>query len=223
MMKPPSGPVRYSVSTLDKGGEFPRLASTLESGSSSPPSSSSGSRASAVHVGSPTSLRNPTSKTNDGDDQGLWMETATPGKFSVFHNKISPIIEFLTSKPEHASNAFVKKWAVLKRTPNIPMTADITWRNAKILIGIQDMFQYRDFLTQCPEFASFVKLHRSATTRWGFDYGITSIPDESAPGAAVDAPTPKEKVVSKDDSSYVFDLEVDPPQVNLPENAEYQV
>ena len=223
MPKPPPGPVRNSVSTLDKGGESSRPAVSLKSGSSSSPSSSYSSRASTTRVGSPIPLRTQTSKTNDGDDQGLWMETATPGKFSIFQGKIFPIIEFLTSKPEHVSHAFVKKWTALKRTPNIPMTANISWRNTKILLGIQDMFQYRDFLTQCPEFTSFVTLRRSATTRWGFDYGIISNPAAYAQTNELDAPESDEAVVPRDESSYVFDLDVEHPQVEPPQTEEFQV
>jgi hypothetical protein len=64
------------------------------------------------------------------------METATPGKFPQFQNNFFPVVEYLISKPEHANHSFTKKWMALKRTPNNPMTSNISWRNIKILLGM---------------------------------------------------------------------------------------
>jgi hypothetical protein len=149
----------------------PHLTPTVNTGTSSSNSSSSSPRATAPRTRSPTVFS--TATTNDEDNQAPWMETATPGKFCDFQTKIYPVVEFLTSKPIHASHAFTKRWHALKRTPNIPMTADITWRNIKILLGIADMFEYRDFLLQCPEFSTIVTIKPSKTTRSGFEFGIS--------------------------------------------------
>ena len=136
------------------------------------------------------------------------METATPGKFQDFQEKIFPIVEYLTSKPEHVNHSFSKKWMVLKRTPNVPMTATITWRNLTILLGIRDMFQYREFLVQCPEFTKVVRFQNSKITRSGFDFGIDPtfhLPVFSPElPSSVDFPKPSES----DDKSYVFDVDV---------------
>jgi hypothetical protein len=134
------------------------------------------------------------------------METATPGKFTNFQKKIFPVVEHLTSKPEYANHAFTKKWTMLKRTPNTPMTLDISWRNIKILLGIKDMFQYRDMLVQCPDFTHFVKIQNRKTTRSGFDFGILHhvntdlahpVPTPSSPSGA-------------DDLSYGFEVDFPP-------------
>jgi len=137
------------------------------------------------------------------------METATPGKFCDFQTKIYPVVEFLTSKPIHASHAFTKRWHALKRTPNIPMTADITWRNIKILLGIADMFEYRDFLLQCPEFSTIVTIKPSKTTRSGFEFGISE--QSKRFNTMSPAKNQQQSVQSHigDDESYVF--EVRPP------------
>jgi hypothetical protein len=87
----------------------------------------------------------------------------------------------------------------LKRIPNNPMSATITWRNIKVLLGINTMHQYRDFIAQCPGIATAVVMRSSSTTKSGFDYGILApyqINDDSPP--ALPAP-------GIDDESYVFD------------------
>jgi hypothetical protein len=137
------------------------------------------------------------------------METATPGKFPQFHKKIYPIVEYLTSKPEYANHVFTKKWTALKRTPNTPMTANISWRNIKILLGIKEMSHYRDFLVQCPEFTSFVKIQNSKSTRSGFDYGIihdiTNMNSDSTPFSR-----PSTSSMNTDGESYVLSMDLPP-------------
>jgi hypothetical protein len=127
------------------------------------------------------------------------MATATPGKFSDFQTTIFPIIEYLTAKPEHANHAFTKKWTTLKRSPNTPMGMDISWRNVKMLLGINTMHQYKDFLATCPALNTAVKFHSSTTTRSGFDFSVLrsfkmdtsplSIQDHSSPVLGTDGDT----------------------------------
>jgi hypothetical protein len=206
MPKPPPGKLRNAPSSRFKGSGPPHTAITSNSGSPSSSSSVSTPSAGTTRVRSPTTLRSSTSITADGNVQEPWMETATPGKFPNFQKKIFLIVEHLTSKPEYANHAFTKKWTMLKRTPNTPMTADISWWNIKILLGIKDMFQYRDMLVQCPEFTRFMKLQNSKTSRSGFNFGILldvttdlahSLPTLSSPSGA-------------DDLSYVFEVAVPP-------------
>jgi hypothetical protein len=131
------------------------------------------------------------------------METATPGKFPEFQKKIFPVVEYLTSKREYAKHTFTKQWTALKRIPNNPMTADITWRNLKILLDIKDMSQYRDFLVQCPDFTKAVQLRNSKTTRSGFDFGVV-------PNLHLPTFTPLSSPIAKDEeeTSYVFDVDI---------------
>lgn len=209
------------------------------------PSSASSPSTRAGRVRSPFTLRSSSSTTNDGDAQEPWttndgnekqpwMETATPGKFDGFQAKIFPVIEYLTAKPEHANHAFTKRWLSLKRTPNTPMTVDITWRNLKILLGIKTMFEYRDFLTQCPGFSSAVKLKNSRTTKCGFDFGIYSSYKAmlSSPTSSQEQSTSKSSLEDEsyvispnaEDQSYVFDVDVSPESVaHNPEFKETQV
>ena len=141
MTKPPQGPSRNTVTpAVAKAGGSSRQATASHSGASL-----SNSLISSTRAGAPTTLRASHSKTNDDDEKEPWMETATPGKFNLFQKQIFPVIEFLTSKPEHMNHAFTKQWLRLKRTPHTPMTNHITWRNLKILLGIKSLFDYRDF------------------------------------------------------------------------------
>jgi len=211
MPKPFKGPKKNTAMKQATGGTSPRPPPSPTNGSSSSTSSNSSPRATAPRTRSPTVLH-ATTPTNDDDLHGIWMETATPGKFPDFQQKIFPVVEFLTSKPTHANHAFTKRWHALKRTPNIPMTADITWRNLKILLGITDLFEYRDFLIQCPEFVTIVTIKPSKTTRSGFDFGINANYDSKV--SLPMHPTQMTSALSNmgDDESYVLD--VNPPHAD---------
>jgi hypothetical protein len=137
------------------------------------------------------------------------METATPGKFSQFQNKIFPVVEYLSSKLEHATHSFTKKWTALKCTPNNPMISNISWRNIKILLCIKELSQYRDFLVQCPEFTTLVKIQNSKSTRSGFDFGIINdfLPTMSDSLSPSRTTTPSPSV---DNASYVLNMDAPP-------------
>jgi len=209
MPRPPKRPSRNTVTPMAKTGGPSRQATALHSEASLSNSSISSARAGASRVESPTSLRTTNSKTNNGDEKEPWMETATPGKFDQFQVQIFSVIEFLTSKPEHKNHAFTKRWLRLKRSPHTPMTNNITWRNLKILLGITTMFEYRDFLLDCPEFSTVVKIQTSRTTRSGFDFGIYS----NFKAAIIPPPVPQDTFSLQsvsDDESYVFDIDLPP-------------
>jgi hypothetical protein len=103
------------------------------------------------------------------------------------------------------------------------MKMDITWRNLKILLGIKTMFEYRDFLIQCPEFLSAVKLQNSRTTKSGFDFGISSSYKNMllSPTSSQETSTSKlslEKSTSKsslEDESYVIKIKTTSPEPSL--------
>ena len=199
MKKPPSLSTGKNTTSIGRVGRSTRAAATTNSRASLSPSSNSSSRAGASRPDSPVSLRIATSHTNDGNDDEPWMETATPGKFDVFQPKIFPILDSLTAKPEYATHAFTKRWMALKRIPNNPMSATIKWRNIKVLLGINTMHQYRDFIAQCPGIATAVVMRSSSTTKSGFDYGIL------APYQINDDSPPVFPAPGIDDESYVFD------------------
>ena len=209
MPKPPSATSRNTVMPNAKGGGSPRQTNVSPSGVSLSEFSISGARAGAASRGSPSTIqRGVHSPTNDSDEKEPWMERATPGKFELFQIKIFPVIDYLVAQPDHANHVFTKRWLQLKRTPNIPMTADITWRNLKILLGIKTLFEYRDFLTQCPGFSTAVKLQNSRTTRSGFEFGIYSRFKHLVPSTSS---TSVQSLVLEqsdlDNESYVFDVE----------------
>jgi len=103
-----------------------------------------------------------------------WMESVTPGQFSTFQLKVFPIVQAIANKPENAHHPFIIKWEKLCSTTlhKYPMNATISWRSLKGLLGLTDIFDYKDFLLQCPELDEYIKFTPSQTTKNGFDYGI---------------------------------------------------
>jgi len=79
------------------------------------------------------------------------------------------------------------------------------------------MFEYRDFLTQCPEFHSAVKLQNSKTTRSGFDFGIYSSYKVllSSPTSSQEKSSSTKSSVA--DESYVFDVDVNSSDTGIPD------
>ncbi len=97
MTKPPSGKSCNKIMPNPKGGGPPQVTTTSNSGTPLSHSSISSHSAGTAHVRSPIKLHSSSSTTNVGDAQEPWMETATPGKFQDFQQKIFPIVEFLIS------------------------------------------------------------------------------------------------------------------------------
>ena len=212
MLKPPHEKLQKTVTPMANGGGSPRQPTASNSGASLSNFSFSGQRAGATTRSSTTTPRSASMPTNG--EKEPWMETATPKKFDEFQLKIFPVIEYLTAKPEHANHALTKRWLTLKRTPNIPMAATITWRNLKILLGIKTMFEYCDFLTQCPEFSSAVKLQNSRTSKSGFDFGIYA-----QYKTLISSPmSSQERSMSKssfEDDFYVLDINIHSPAPSI--------
>jgi hypothetical protein len=116
MARPSHGTLQNTATTVNKGGGTPPQATPSNSGMSLSNSSFSGQHARATVRGT-TPINSVQRMITDGDGKQPWMETATPGKFDVFQAKIFPVIEYLTSKPEHVNHSFTKRWLILKRTP----------------------------------------------------------------------------------------------------------
>jgi hypothetical protein len=159
-------------------------------------------RTGAPRADSPTLVQTATLKSKDSRGDEPWMATATPGKFSDFQKMILPIIEYLTAKPEHANHVFIKKWATLKRSPNMPMVMDISWRHMKMLLGINNMHQYKDFIATCPDLNTAVKLHSSTSARSRFDFGVLrNFKMDISPPSIQDCSSP---VLGSDGEPYVL-------------------
>jgi len=110
---------------------------------------------------------------NDNDDlPEPWMETVTPGKFERFQKAIYGVIEMIVQQPEYQKHPFTTKWNDLKRRPRTPMTSIITWRIVKLILGIKDLFEYKEFLRQCPNLPNYIRIQPSLTTNRGFDFGV---------------------------------------------------
>ena len=88
MMKPPPGTSRNKGTQNIRGGKSIQATPVSTSGSPLPSSPLYASRAGIARIRSPIALRSSSSTTTEGDAQGIWMETATPGKFPQFQNKI---------------------------------------------------------------------------------------------------------------------------------------
>jgi len=132
---------------------------------------------------------------NSNDDFSIpepWMETVTPGKFDRFQAVIFLAVEHIISQPEYCQHPFTKKWESLKRRPKTPMTQEITWRNVKTILGIKDIFEYKDFLQRCPNLNNYIRIQTSLTTPRGFDFGVydySSLTTEKDGNPAAKAPT----------------------------------
>ena len=198
-------PASNNITPPGRTGQSTLAAPTLESGTSLSFSSNSSDGADAFRTDSTVSVKSTTLHTLVGSDDGPWMETATPGKFPHFQKTIFPIIESLTEKPESVNHSFTKRWKRLKRIPNNPMAVDITWRNVKVLLSINNMHQYRDFIAQCPAIDTAVILHSSATTKSSFDYGVLPAYKPSA-NVTLEIRDHEPHPSGPDDGSYVLDI-----------------
>lgn len=92
------------------------------------------------------------------------------------------------------------------------MAVDITWRGMKILLGINNMHQYRDFVAQCPDITMAVRLRSSSTTKSGFDYGVIEsykVLDTNLFPSTTDSNLSPSSGI--DDESYVFDVDLPHP------------
>jgi hypothetical protein len=85
-----------------------------------------------------------------------WMETATPGKFTDFQTPVFTVVEKIVSKPENAHHPFTTKWKKLCRVPKNPMSATISWRSLKGLLQLSDIFDYKNYIQQCPNIAEYI-------------------------------------------------------------------
>jgi hypothetical protein len=164
---------------VDRGPE----SSTVSTVSLSKNHKSFTRRASAVPPVTPT-YKTVVTKINDTDitmvgkskfTSELWMQTVTPGQaqFSNFQTKVFIIVQQIVRKPEHAKHPFTIKWQKLcSSLHKQPMTASIKWRSLKVLLGIGDIFDYKDFLLKCPDIGEYIKFTSSKTTKNGLDYGL---------------------------------------------------
>ena len=55
------------------------------------------------------------------------------------------------------------------------MTSQITWQNVKTILGIKDLFEYKEFLQHCPNLNNYVCIQPSSMTNCGFDFSIYSV------------------------------------------------
>mmetsp|Transcript_10383 Transcript_10383/g.14954 ORF Transcript_10383/g.14954 Transcript_10383/m.14954 type:complete len:1057 (-) Transcript_10383:6976-10146(-) len=101
-----------------------------------------------------------------------WMETVTPGKFTNFQTKVFTIVNEITNKPENSQHHFTIKWKRLCQITKNPMSATISWRSLKGLLGLRDIFDYKAYIQQCPNIAEYIKFAPSTATKTGFDFGV---------------------------------------------------
>ena len=128
---------------------------------------------SAQRVHTPTSsIRSRRDSNDEINIPEPWMETVTPGKFDRFQAAIFRAVGQIIIQPEYQNHPFTKKWNRLRKLPRTPMTSTITWRNVKVILSINDLFEYRDFLQQCPNLNNYIRITPSVTTTRGFDFGV---------------------------------------------------
>lgn len=139
-----------------------------------------------------------------------WMQTATPGQFKEFQMKIFEVIQVIVKKPENAHHPFTVSWTKLCKNPRNPMSADTSWRSVKNLLGLQDIFGYRDYIQQCPAITEYIKFAPSQATKTGFDFGVYDhLLDEENPVEAATLPSSSPSVDSPSTTgteSYIIDF-----------------
>ena len=71
-----------------------------------------------------------------------WMQQYTQWVLSQMHAKIYPIIKNITKKGFKKDNPFIIQWETLKDTTRkYPMTQNMSWRNMKLTLSIDDLYQ----------------------------------------------------------------------------------
>jgi hypothetical protein len=129
---------------------------------------------------------------NDVDEkQDLepWMETVTPGKFTKFQQTVYAIIAEIVNKPEHASHPFTETWKQLHCAQKNPMSPELSWYRLKRLLGIHDIFEYKNFLQKCPTIAEYIIFASSKATKNGFDFGVINRMIASIRDSSVESPS----------------------------------
>ena len=140
--------------------------------------------------------------------------------FASFLMKLFPIVQDIANRPEHAHHPFIIKWEKLCSATlhKYPMSAMISWRSLKALLGINDIFDYNDFLQQCPEIDEYIKFAPSQSTKNGFDFGIYEHPNHNPEGDILQSSSPSiDSPSTIGTDSYVFDFNEHKPPAKLAE------
>jgi hypothetical protein len=140
---------------------------------------------------------------NDADkkqDSEPWMETVTAGKFTKFQQTVYHIITEIVNKPEHASHPFTETWKQLHHAPKNPMSPELSWYRLKGVLGLHDIFEYKNFVQKCPTIAEYITFASSKATKNGFDFGVLNRTIAPIPDSSTDSPS------TSGTDSYVLDV-----------------
>jgi len=85
-----------------------------------------------------------------------------PWTFDKLHLQLYSIVEYILKKT-YCDHPFKLKWKELQDpTIKYPLSENISWRSIKLLLDIEDLSQYRDFIVQCPSIENYIQLTNKA-------------------------------------------------------------
>jgi len=101
-----------------------------------------------------------------------WLTQYTAWTFNDLHAQVFRIIDYITQQSIYRDHPFTAKWRTLKDNVKnkYPMTATTSWRNIKLLLQIEELSEYREFIIQCPVLETYV--HMKAKGKSTIEFGI---------------------------------------------------
>jgi hypothetical protein len=100
---------------------------------------------------------------------GPWLQQYTQWTFEQLHSQIYPIVEKILEDKMFREHPFRIKWRQLQGTGNkYPMMKNSSWRNIKLLLEIEDISQYREFIATCPTIEHHIHLKAKSKTQVEF-------------------------------------------------------
>jgi hypothetical protein len=98
-----------------------------------------------------------------------WLQIYTQWTFEQMHLQLYPIVENILKSKLNREHPFQTKWRQLQAAGNkYPMTKNSSWRTIKLLLDIEDISQYRDFIGTCPMIEEYVYLKNKSKNQVEF-------------------------------------------------------
>jgi hypothetical protein len=106
--------------------------------------------------------RTPTPARDKSTTSTPWLQHFTPWTFDELHSQLYSIVEYILKNTYH-DHPFKLKWKELQ-DPAIkyPLSENISWRSIKLLLDMEDLSQYRDFIVQSPSIENYIQLTNKA-------------------------------------------------------------
>jgi hypothetical protein len=109
-----------------------------------------------------------------------WLQQFMPWTFDKLHSQLYSIVEYILKKT-YRDHPFKLKWKELQDPAfKYPLSENISWRSIKLLLDIEDLSQYQDFIVQCPSIENYIQLTNKAknTVEFGILNSIRETNDD---------------------------------------------